>query len=109
MTSGDPGDPTFVCSNCGRTRVGETPDPAGWCAACRGEVVRQATRMARVAAVVAVVLAALVLAWTGAFGSLFMVGWLALAALLVYGVFKIVRRVAFDVVRSRGVTPPPED
>jgi hypothetical protein len=109
VTSDEPGEPTFVCPNCGRTRVGETPDPAGWCAACRGEVVRRATRMARVAAVLAAALAALVLGWTGAFSSLFMVGWLALAALVVYGVFKVARRVAFDVVRSRGVTPPPED
>jgi hypothetical protein len=100
-------EPAFTCRNCGRTRRGEKPDSAGWCAACRAEVVRRATVPAWIATLVFAVLLGAALWWAGAFVSRFLVMWLALAALAAFGAFKVARRVAFEVVRARGVTPPP--
>jgi hypothetical protein len=100
-------EPAFTCRNCGRLRTGEKPDNAGWCAACRAEVVRRATVPAWVATLVVAALLMLALWWAGAFYSRFVVMWLALAALAAFGAFKVARRVAFEIVRARGVTPPP--
>jgi uncharacterized membrane protein len=58
--------------------------------------------MAFAVAVAFAVLYLLVLWWTGALQSTnFVVFWLALGALLVFGTYKVARRVAFDVIRSR--------
>ena len=101
-------EPAFTCRNCGRTRTGEKPDNAGWCAACRAETVRRATVPAWLATVVFLAALVAVMWWAGAWTSRFVVMWLALAALAAFGAFKVARRVAFEVVRARGVTPPPE-
>jgi hypothetical protein len=101
-------EPAFTCRNCGRLRTGEKPDNAGWCAACRAEVVRRATLPAWAATLLFAGLEAVVLWWSGAFLSRFLVMWLALAALAAFAAFKVARRVAFEIIRSRGVPPPPE-
>lgn len=98
----------FVCRNCGRRRVGEAPDPAGWCHACRAVVVRRSRRAAVLAAALVAAVALWLLATTGALASPFMAGWAGLSAVLAFLAYKVGRRVAFDVVRARGVPAPPE-
>jgi UDP-N-acetylmuramyl pentapeptide phosphotransferase/UDP-N-acetylglucosamine-1-phosphate transferase len=70
-------------------------------------VVRRATPAAFGVAVLFAVLYLLVLWWTGGLESTnFVVFWLALGALLAFGTYKIARRVAFDVIRSRAARSP---
>ena len=102
-------DAPFVCRNCRRERTGEKPDAAGWCARCRAVLVRRSTLPARVAGALAAVLLVALLVWTGLLASQrFFVVWLAVAAGLAWVVFKVARRAAFEVFRSRGVPAPPE-
>lgn len=103
MTAAD----TFVCRNCGRPREG-SPDPAGWCAPCRRVLVARTLLPAGVTTVLFVVLLLTLLGWMGAFESRFMVAWTALAALLSLAVWKVSRRVAFEVMRARGSIEPKE-
>lgn len=103
MTTAD----TFVCGNCGRTREGQ-PDPAGWCGPCRRTLVARTLLPAGVTTVLFVVLLLTLLGWMGAFESRFMVAWTALAALLSFAVWKVSRRVAFEVIRARGSIVPKE-
>lgn len=95
------------CRECGREIEGKL-DPHGWCAECRRRVVRRATPLA-VAAAVAV--AALYLAGLGRLGALastnFLIFWLVLGALLAFGTYKVVRRIAFDVIRARAARSNP--
>ena len=102
-------DAPFVCRNCRRERTGEKADAAGWCARCRAALVRRSTLPARVAGVLAGVLLVVLLGWTGMLASQrFFVVWLAVAVGLAWVVFKVARRAAFEVYRSRGVSAPPE-
>jgi hypothetical protein len=95
------------CRNCGRMRPpGELT--GGWCAECRAEVVRRATLPARISAAAFAALLMVLLVWLGALESRFLVLWLALSALAAFAAYKVARRVAFEVVRARGVTPPSE-
>lgn len=100
-------DGAFVCRNCGRSREG-SPDPAGWCAPCRRALVARTLLPAGVTTVLFVVLLLTLLGWLGAFESRFMVAWTALAALLSFGVWKVSRRVTFEVLRARGSIVPKE-
>ena len=103
MTSGEE---TATCANCGREWPAASFDPAGWCAQCRREVVRRATVIAHALAGVAAVIAGL---WVIAMvrpGPRFVVVWLVLVGLVYFVLYKLARRVAFEVIRSRGVRPP---
>ncbi len=96
--------PLAACRQCAREPADGKTDAAGWCGECRAGVVRRATPTAFAVAVVFAVLYLVVLWWTGALESTnFVVFWLALGALLVFGTYKVARRVAFDVIRSRAV------
>jgi hypothetical protein len=67
-------------------------------------VVRRATPIAFGVTVAFSVLYLLVLQWTGGLASPnFVVFWLALGALLAFGTYKVARRVAFDVIRTRAM------
>ncbi|HEX8274641.1 MAG TPA: hypothetical protein VF615_18535 [Longimicrobiaceae bacterium] len=95
-------DALAACRRCGRAPDEGKLDAEQWCAECRAGVVRRATPLAFGIAVLFAVAYLGVLAWTGALQSInFLVFWLALGALLAFGTYKIVRRVAFDVIRSR--------
>ncbi len=96
------------CRNCGIEFPADELDANGWCASCRQVVVRRATLVARIAgAVVAVIIAVRIFFYVVP-SERFFVFWLALIALAYYLVYKITRRVAFEVIRGRGV-PPAED
>ena len=97
-----PHDPHAVCRQCGREPAEGKTDAEGWCDECRAGVVRRATPLAFAASTVFSVAYLLALWWTGALHSTnFVVFWLALGALLAFGTYKVARRVAFDVIRSR--------
>ena len=93
------------CRICGRAfGEDEKPDANGWCATCRARLVSRSTRVAVLPALIFAVLFYLLVAWSGVLGSRFLVVWLALGVALAWVVFKIARRVAFDVIRGR-MTP----
>ena len=95
-------DALAACRRCGRAPDEGKLDAEEWCAECRAGVVKRATPVAFAAAVLFAVLYLVALTWTGALESTnFLVFWLALGALLAFGTYKVVRRVAFDVIRSR--------
>jgi fatty acid desaturase len=90
------------CRRCGRAfGEGESPDPNGWCARCRAELVGRSTRWAWLPALVFAALFFLLVAWGGLLGSRFLVVWLALGVALAWVAFKVARRVLFDVLRVR--------
>ncbi len=96
------GTPTPACGNCGRTGPAAKLDAEGWCAACREQVVRRATWWARGAAVAAALLAGW---WVAAVltPQRLLIGWLVLVGVVYFFVYSLVRRVAFELIRSRGV------
>ena len=96
----------FDCRHCGRHIDGETPDPHGWCKACRGSVVRRSGAWAVFPAVFVLVLYVGLLSRFGLFQSTFLVVWIALGIALAYVAFKVARRVLFDVIRNRAAKKP---
>lgn len=102
--------PLAACRRCGgEIAAGRADDDDGVCAECRAEVVRRATPVAFAAGVLAALLYLAVLGWTGALATTnFVVFWLALGALFAYGTYKVVRRIAFDVIRTRAVRSDPK-
>jgi hypothetical protein len=96
------------CRNCGRPHPRQDLDRLRWCGECRGIVVRRATLVGRIFGLLAAVG---LLAWvvTG-FGAAprFMVAWLILVAAVYFFVYKLIQRVAFEIIRARGVRPRPD-
>lgn len=98
-----------TCGNCGREVPASSLDPEGWCADCRREVVRRATVIAHGLAGIAAVLAGLWVVMVVMPGPSFVVVWLVMVGLVYFVLYKLARRVAFEVIRSRGVRPPQTD
>lgn len=96
-----PDAPAPLCRQCGRPA--EKLDPAGWCSECRAEVVRRAGVHAWGAVALAALPLAAGYARVGAFGSRFLVLWVALAAAFLFLLFKVARRVGFEVIRGRAL------
>jgi hypothetical protein len=96
---------TGPCRVCGH-QFGENdkPDAAGWCSTCRARLVSRSTRVAWAPAVIFGLLYGYLLVWGGLLESRFMVVWIALGVALSWVMFKVARRVAFDVIRGR-MTP----
>lgn len=100
--------PVAACRNCRRPEPAGRLDQYGWCPACRAVVIRRATVVAHASAVVvSLLLAAAVLAYADP-APRFLMPWLLLVGVVHFLLFRVVRRVAFAVIRGRGV-PPPED
>jgi uncharacterized membrane protein len=97
--------PGAACVNCRRGGDDAKLDTGGWCAACRAETVRRAELPARLATGVAGLLIVWLLFHFGALTSRFVVLWIALGVLIGFGAYKVARRVAFDLIRDKGVTP----
>lgn len=94
-----------LCPNCGRVVSGEKHDGAGWCEECRAEVVRRANVQAWVTVAVLALPIVIAFARTGLLASRLVVVWIVLAAALLFLIFKVARRVAFEAIRARGVPP----
>ncbi|MBB4634380.1 hypothetical protein [Longimicrobium terrae] len=94
--------PPFDCSACAARKEGERPDDDGRCAACRGSLIRRSSQWAWVpAAVIAAGYLWLLFVW-GLLESTAMVFFLALGAGIAFVAYKIARRIAFDLLVTRG-------
>jgi hypothetical protein len=101
--------PEVECRNCGREVPRLDVDRQFWCADCRDVVVSRATVWARLSAV-AVTVGVIIWISTGVLTTQrFLVLWMLMVAAIYLLVYKIVRRIAFEVIRSRGVPPPEPD
>ena len=100
---------TGTCVNCRRERPAADLDAFGWCSACRTEVVRRATLIAHLLGGLAGIAVGLWIVLVIQPGPRFTVAWLVLVGLTYFVLYKLARRVSFEVVRSRGVPPPEEE
>lgn len=99
-------DRLLECRNCERLYPANELDRLRWCQSCRQIVIRRANLWARGAGLLAALATAIwVLAGTGPSPTFPFVLWLVLIAAVFYFVMKIVRRIAFEVIRNRGVPP----
>lgn len=96
---------TRRCENCGVEHPAVDLDPGGWCAECRAIVVRRATLIARLLAILGSLLVGLWVATVIEPGSRFALGWVLIVVAVYYLLYKLARRVSFEVIRSRGVRP----
>ena len=97
------------CGNCGRRRAVSDLDGAGWCGLCRQMVVTRATFIAHtVAGLVALAVAIWIVMGVHP-GPRFVLVWAILIGAIYFFLFRLTRRVAFEVVRTRGVRPPEEE
>jgi hypothetical protein len=98
--------PEAICGNCRHLRPAGTLDAFGWCEKCRGVVIRRARLAARMVAALGLGIAAY---WVFAAvdpSPRFLIFWLVLLLAVYTVLYKVVQRVAFEMVRSRGVPPP---
>ena len=95
-----------ACTNCRQPREPTSLDQFGWCGRCRGVVIRRATLAARLVAALGLAGAAYgVLAGIDP-GPRTLIIWIVLLVAF-YGVlYKVTQRVAFEMIRARGVPPP---
>lgn len=99
-------DRTLPCRNCERLYPDEELDRLLWCPSCRQVVIRRANLWARGAGLLAgLATAAWVVLGIGPSARFPFVLWLVLIVAVYYFTMKIIRRVAFEVIRSRGVPP----
>ena len=77
-----------------------------WCPDCRREVIRRASKVARIVSfLTAAGLAFWVYTLVGA-ASRFLVFYMVMIAAAYFFVYKLSQRVAFEIIRDRGVPPP---
>jgi hypothetical protein len=94
------------CANCGREFPGTQLDRGMWCADCRKVVVRRATWVGQTVALVAALsLMAYVFSVVGS-SPRFMMAYIVMIVAAYFFLFKLTQRVAFEIIRSRGVPPP---
>jgi hypothetical protein len=94
------------CRNCSQPRDPAALDQFGWCPRCRAVVVRRATLAARVVAALGLAISAYWVFSSVDPGPRSLMLWL-IALVAVYALlYKVTQRVAFEVIRSRGVRPP---
>jgi hypothetical protein len=99
----DPAGPTEICRNCGLPT--NKADHAGWCPDCRAVVLKRASGWAWGAVALAGIPAAVLLVRMGLLADRFVMLWVALTVGILFLVFKVARRAAFEVIRARGVPP----
>lgn len=95
-----------ACRNCGNPHPAEELDQFGWCTGCRSVVVRRATLFGRAAGILGASLFGIWVFDTMQPGPRSMIVWLVLIAAVYFLLYKVVQRVSFEMVRSRGVSPP---
>ena len=91
------------CRKCGREVAAEALGSAGVCRDCRSEIIRRATVWSRVAGAVIAGLVAIYIFGVVQPGERFIIGWVALVVVAYFGVAKLTRRVAYDIIRQRSV------
>jgi hypothetical protein len=95
-----------ACRNCAQSRDATTLDRFGWCPRCRGVVIRRATLAARVVAALGLAGAAYWVFSAVDPGPRSLIVWLILLVAVYAMLYKVTQRVAFEVIRARGVKPP---
>lgn len=93
------------CRSCGRSAAAEELDAGGWCPGCRRTVIRRATVTGWVIALLGSGGLAYLLFVVLQLGQRFLMAWLLLLAAVYYILYKLTRRVAFELFRARGVSP----
>ena len=96
------------CRNCGRPFLRDDLDRQRWCADCRARVVGRATIVGRIAGLLASVGTIVGIAMIVEPSPRFLMAWAVLVAAVYYIVYLLVRRMSFEIIRSRGV-PGPKD
>lgn len=100
------GDSDFACENCGRVFPGKQLDRRNWCPDCRRELIRRATVVARIVAFIAALGIGIWVFTIVGTGSRFLMAYLVMIVAAYLFLYKMTQRVAFEVIRSRGVPPP---
>jgi hypothetical protein len=95
-----------TCRNCGREFPAGELDELRWCPQCRGLVLPRAARWARGIAIAVTLALVLWISLTIGPTTRFLVAWGAMVVATYFVVHRIVRRVAFEVIRARGVSSP---
>lgn len=93
------------CRNCGKPIAKADGKRSRLCRLCRDEVIRRATLWSRIAGVIVAAMLAFYIFGVVQPGERFLIGWVALLVLAYFGVSKLTRRIAYDLIRSRGVPP----
>jgi DNA-directed RNA polymerase subunit RPC12/RpoP len=98
----------YPCRNCGREFPGAQLDRRMWCGDCRRVVIRRATYAGQaVGLLTAIVLAIWIFSLVGS-SPRFLMAYLVMVVAAYFFLYKLTQRVAFEIIRSRGVPPPPE-
>lgn len=101
-------DGEYDCRNCGRNFPGGQLDRWLWCPGCRREVIRRATRIARVVGLgTAAILGFWIFSIVGT-SPRFFVAYMVMIVAAYFFLFKMTQRVAFELIRRQGVPAPPE-
>ena len=94
------------CANCHRPFPASELDHARWCQECRAIVVRRATIVGRLAGIIFASILGIWIFSTVGTGSRFLMAYVIMIAAAYFFLFKLTQRVAFEVIRNRGVPPP---
>lgn len=80
-----------------------------WCPECRREVIRRATRVARIIGLLtALSLALWIYSITGP-APRFLMAYVLMVVAAYFFLYKLTQRVAFEIIRARGVPPPHQE
>jgi DNA-directed RNA polymerase subunit RPC12/RpoP len=98
----------YPCRNCGRPYPGGQLDRRMWCPDCRRIVIRRATLVGRIVGLLtALGLAAWIFSMVGP-SPRFLMAYLVMIVAAYFFLYKLSQRVAFEIIRGRGVPLPPE-
>lgn len=76
-----------------------------WCPDCRAIVIRRATRIARFGSIASAAALMMYIFSTVGTSSRFTMIYFFMIAAAYFFLYKLIQRVAFEVIRSRGVPP----
>jgi predicted RNA-binding Zn-ribbon protein involved in translation (DUF1610 family) len=95
-----------ACRNCGRMFPGNKLDRSMWCPDCRQVVIRRATLVGQgVGLLTALLLALWIFSMVGT-APRFLMAYVVMVVAAYFFLFKLTQRVAFELIRARGVPPP---
>lgn len=103
----NPTDQRRTCANCGHDHPATDVDVAGWCQRCRARLVRRSRLVARLVAFLFTLVMALLIYGQTRGDSGFLLGYVIFVVVSYFLVARITQRVAFEMLRARGVSPPP--
>lgn len=99
------GEGRIECANCHRAYPASKLDRRMWCPDCRGIVIRKAALIARIVSFVsALALTGWVVYLVGS-APRFLIIYAVMVVAAYFFVYKLTQRVAFEIIRSRGVEP----